>query len=208
MGLPYRGSARDRPACRAQQIEVAPPSAGDDASCALWRAAPYETTDRPHRLHPQGTKVEHDPAFTSRGVDLREAFHGSGRMGCRWTAPNPPGGFAVGGGDISGWLRSALGHVWRPPAAPRPLATLVTAPVAAGASAACAFHRLDAETWDGPGVTDVALRMHLRRAKALPLIPDLCSRRDLRLVLHPAWAPSTIRGRNAILAAATSSLSR
>jgi hypothetical protein len=83
----------------------------------------YETTRPPDTdYYPQGTKVEHDPAFIEPLASSYENAEGSGRAGLSgWTAPNTPVGSPVGGWrDVSGWFALGFSVTWGgPPAAPK-----------------------------------------------------------------------------------------
>ena len=83
----------------------------------------YETTRPPDTdYYPQGTKVEHDPAFIEPLASSYENAEGSGRAGLSgWTAPNTPVGSPVGGWrDVSGWFALGFSVNWGgPPAAPK-----------------------------------------------------------------------------------------
>ena len=83
----------------------------------------YETSKPPdHDNYPQGTKVEHDPAFVEPLAFKYETPDGSGRVGLSgWTAPNQPVGSGVGGGwrDISGWFAFGFSVTWDGPPAPK-----------------------------------------------------------------------------------------
>jgi hypothetical protein len=83
----------------------------------------YETTRPPDTdFYPQGTKVQHDPAFIEPLASEYETAEGSGRIGLSgWTAPNQPVGAAVGGWrDVSGWFALGFSVTWGgPPAAPK-----------------------------------------------------------------------------------------
>jgi hypothetical protein len=74
-------------------------------------------------FYPQGTRVEHDPAFIEPLSSTYETPTTSGRMGISgWTAPNPPVGSPEGGWrDVSGWFALGFSVTWGgPPAKPRP----------------------------------------------------------------------------------------
>jgi hypothetical protein len=83
----------------------------------------YETSKPPdHDNYPQGTKVEHDPAFVEPLSFKYETPNTSGRVGLSgWTAPNQPVGSGVGGGwrDISGWFAFGFSITWDGPPAPK-----------------------------------------------------------------------------------------
>jgi hypothetical protein len=82
----------------------------------------YETTRTPDNdFYPQGTKVEHDPAFIEPLAFKYETTTGSGRVGLSgWTAPNPPVGLAYGGWrDVSGWFSLGFSVTWDGPPAPK-----------------------------------------------------------------------------------------
>lgn len=80
----------------------------------------YETTRPPDTdFYPQGTKVEHDPAFIEPLAGTYETPNGSGRFGLSgWTAPNTPVGSPVGGWrDVSGWFAIGFSATWDGPPA-------------------------------------------------------------------------------------------
>jgi hypothetical protein len=80
----------------------------------------YETTrPRDTDYYPQGTKVEHDPAFIEPLSSKYENANGSGRIGISgWTAPNTPVGAPVGGWrDVSGWFALGFSITWDGPPA-------------------------------------------------------------------------------------------
>ena len=82
----------------------------------------YETTRPPDTdFYPQGTKVEHDPAFIEPLASRYETANGSGWVGLSgWTAPNPPIGTAVSGWrDVSGWFALGFSVTWDGPPAPK-----------------------------------------------------------------------------------------
>jgi hypothetical protein len=82
----------------------------------------YETTRPPDAdYYPQGTKVEHDPAFIEPLSSKYENANGSGRIGISgWTAPNTPVGSPVGGWrDVSGWFALGFSITWDGPPAPK-----------------------------------------------------------------------------------------
>lgn len=84
----------------------------------------YETSRPPDNdFYPQGTRVEHDPAFIEPLSSEYQTATGSGRVGLSgWTAPNPPVGSPVGGWrDVSGWFALGFSVTWGgpPAAAPR-----------------------------------------------------------------------------------------
>jgi hypothetical protein len=82
----------------------------------------YETTRPPDTdYYPQGTKVEHDPAFIEPLSSKYENANGSGRIGISgWTAPNTPVGSPVGGWrDVSGWFALGFSITWDGPPAPK-----------------------------------------------------------------------------------------
>jgi hypothetical protein len=108
----------------AQQVEVeAKPSEVEREPRVVPPPLHYETTRPPDTdYYPQGTKVEHDPAFIEPLATSYENAEGSGRIGLSgWTAPNTPVGSPVGGWrDVSGWFAIGFSVTWGgPPAAPR-----------------------------------------------------------------------------------------
>ena len=109
----------------AQQIEVDTTKRQDVEREPRVVAPPlhYETSRPPDSdFYPQGTKVEHDPAFIEPFASTYENSQGSGRVGLSgWTAPNPPVGSPVGGWrDVSGWFALGFSVTWGgPPAAPK-----------------------------------------------------------------------------------------
>ena len=83
----------------------------------------YETSRPPDNdFYPQGTKVEHDPAFIEPLAGRYETPRGSGQAGLSgWTAPNTPVGSPVGGWrDVSGWFALGFSVTWDGPPARRP----------------------------------------------------------------------------------------
>jgi hypothetical protein len=83
----------------------------------------YETSKpRDHDFYPQGTKVDHDPAFIEPLASRYETATGSGRIGLSgWTAPNQPVGSPVGGWrDVSGWFALGFSVTWGGPPAQKP----------------------------------------------------------------------------------------
>jgi hypothetical protein len=83
----------------------------------------YETTRPPDTdYYPQGTKVEHDPAFIEPLASRYEDAEGSGSIGLSgWTAPNTPVSSPnTGWRDVSGWFALGFSVTWGgPPAAPK-----------------------------------------------------------------------------------------
>ena len=81
----------------------------------------YETT-RPQDTdyYPQGTKVQHDPAFIEGLSSKYETPNTSGRVGVSgWTAPNQPVGGAAGlFHEVNGWFALGLSITWGGPPAP------------------------------------------------------------------------------------------
>ena len=83
----------------------------------------YETT-RPADTdyYPQGTLVEHDPAFIEPLASQYENAQGSGRVGFSgWTAPNTPvSSPSAGWAYNTGWFALGFSVTWGgPPAAPK-----------------------------------------------------------------------------------------
>jgi hypothetical protein len=107
----------------AQQVEI---EAGRPPAEREARVVPpplhYETTRPPDADHyPQGTKVEHDPAFIEPFAGGYQTATGSGRFGLSgWTAPNPPiGASGSGWREVNGWFALGLSVTWDgPPAKP------------------------------------------------------------------------------------------
>jgi hypothetical protein len=83
----------------------------------------YETTRPPDTdFYPQGTKVEHDPAFIQPLASTYENTQTSGRIGISgWTAPNQPVSSPnTGWRDVSGYFALGFSVTWGgPPAAPK-----------------------------------------------------------------------------------------
>jgi hypothetical protein len=108
----------------AQQVEIEAKGAPVERPARV--VAPplhYETTRPPDNdFYPQGTKVEHDPAFIEPLAGSYETPGGSGRFGLSgWTAPNPPVGSPVGGWrDVSGWFAIGFSVTWDGPPARKP----------------------------------------------------------------------------------------
>jgi len=107
----------------AQQVEIE--SGRQPAERPARVVAPplhYETTRPPDTdYYPQGTKVEHDPAFIEPLASKYETSKGSGRAGLSgWTAPNTPVGAPVGGWrDVSGWFALGFSITWDGPPGPK-----------------------------------------------------------------------------------------
>jgi hypothetical protein len=108
----------------AQQVEIE--SKGAPVERPARVVAPplhYETTRPPDTdYYPQGTKVEHDPAFIEPFASQYENAEGSGRIGLSgWTAPNTPVGSPSGGWAYNtGWFALGFSVTWGgPPAAPK-----------------------------------------------------------------------------------------
>jgi hypothetical protein len=73
----------------------------------------YETTRPPDTdYYPQGTKVEHDPAFIEPLASKYETPTGSGRVG---VSGSPVGGWR----DVSGWFALGFSITWDGPPAPK-----------------------------------------------------------------------------------------
>jgi hypothetical protein len=110
------------PAGAQVEIEATPPPA-ERPLRVIPPPLHYETSKPPdHDNYPQGTKVEHDPAFVEPLASKYETPNGSGRVGLSgWTAPNQPVGSGVGGGwrDISGWFAFGFSVTWDGPPAPK-----------------------------------------------------------------------------------------
>jgi hypothetical protein len=108
----------------AQQVDIqAKPRESERPARVVPPPLHYETTRPPDADHyPQGTKVEHDPAFIEPMASSYEDAEGSGLAGLSgWTAPNTPVGSPVGGWrDVSGWFALGFSVTWGgPPAAPK-----------------------------------------------------------------------------------------
>lgn len=107
----------------AQQVEVeAKPLVSEREPRVVPPPLHYETTRPPDTdYYPQGTKVEHDPAFIQPLASSYENAEGSGRVGVSgWTAPNTPVGSPVGGWrDVSGWFALGFSVTWGGPPAPK-----------------------------------------------------------------------------------------
>lgn len=81
----------------------------------------YETTKpQDHDYYPQGTKVQHDPAFIEPLSSEYKNASGSGRVGISgWTAPNQPLGGASGlSSEVNGWFALGFSITWGGPPAP------------------------------------------------------------------------------------------
>jgi hypothetical protein len=95
---------------------------GEPATRVVPPPLHYETTRPPDTdYYPQGTKVEHDPAFIEPLASKYENANGSGRIGVSgWTAPNTPVSGSVGGWrDVSGWFALGFSITWDGPPAPK-----------------------------------------------------------------------------------------
>ena len=107
----------------AQQVEVeAKPRVSEREPRVVAPPLHYETTRPPDTdYYPQGTKVEHDPAFIQPLASSYQNAEGSGRVGVSgWTAPNTPVGSPVGGWrDVSGWFALGFSVTWGGPPAPK-----------------------------------------------------------------------------------------
>jgi len=82
----------------------------------------YETTRPPDNdFYPEGTKVEHDPAFIEPLAARYETATGSGRYGFSgWTAPNAPiGSESTLKREVSGWFALGFSITWDGPPAPK-----------------------------------------------------------------------------------------
>jgi len=111
------------PAAAQVQIESKRPPA-ERAARVVPPPLHYETSKPPdHDFYPQGTKVEHDPAFIEPLSSKYENANGSGRIGLSgWTAPNQPVGSPVGGWrDVSGWFALGFSVTWGGPPAQKPV---------------------------------------------------------------------------------------
>jgi hypothetical protein len=107
----------------AQQVEIeSARTPADRPARVVPPPLHYETTRPPDTdYYPQGTKVEHDPAFIEPLSSKYETATGSGRVGVSgWTAPNTPVGSPVGGWrDVSGWFALGFSITWDGPPAPK-----------------------------------------------------------------------------------------
>ena len=189
----------------AQQIEVDTTKRQDVEREPRVVGAPlhYETSRPPDSdFYPQGTKVEHDPAFIEPFASTYENSQGSGRVGLRGLdGAQSAGGLSGRGLARRQWLVRArlLGHLGRPARRTEGRSpALVTAPGwPQGARAACAFtFDLDAETlWMARGVTEpVALSQGTFGVReALPASSICCTvqRSPPRSSSRPGWS-STI----------------
>jgi hypothetical protein len=104
------------------QIQATPTPAVPREARVVPPPLHYETTRPPDTdYYPQGTKVEHDPAFIEPLAGRYETANGSGRYGLSgWTAPNPPIGTpASGWRDVSGWFALGFSVTWDGPPAPK-----------------------------------------------------------------------------------------
>jgi hypothetical protein len=82
----------------------------------------YETSKPPdHDWYPQGTRVQHDPAFVEPLASKYETPTTSGRVGLSgWTAPNQPVGGAAGNWrEVSGWFALGFSITWDGPPGPK-----------------------------------------------------------------------------------------
>jgi hypothetical protein len=81
----------------------------------------YETSKPPDNdFYPEGTKVEHDPAFIEPLAARYETPSGSGRYGFSgWTAPKPPVGAKQLWQDSNGWFALGFSVTWDGPPAPK-----------------------------------------------------------------------------------------
>ncbi len=102
------------------QIQARPTAAEREA-----RVVPpplhYETTRPPDNdFYPEGTKVEHDPAFIEPMAARYETPSGSGRYGFSgWTAPKAPVGARQTWQESSGWFALGFSITWDGPPAPK-----------------------------------------------------------------------------------------
>ncbi|HEX9821295.1 MAG TPA: hypothetical protein VGD07_16965 [Methylomirabilota bacterium] len=104
----------------AQQVEIEARPPTERPARVVPPPLHYETTRPPDNdFYPQGTRVEHDPAFIEPLAGSYETPSGSGRFGLSgWTAPNPPVGSPVGGWrDVSGWFAIGFSVTWDGPPA-------------------------------------------------------------------------------------------
>jgi hypothetical protein len=112
------------PAAAQVKIESTRPPAERPQARVVPPPLHYETSRPPdHDFYPQGTKVEHDPAFIEPLSSKGEHANGSGRMGLTgWPAPNQPVGSPVGGWrDVSGWFALGFSVTWGGPPAQKPV---------------------------------------------------------------------------------------
>lgn len=107
----------------AQQVEIkaAPPPREETPPAIIPPGLHYETTrpsDADH--YPQGTRVEHDPAFIGPLSGERRSTTERGRAGLSgWTAPNTPVGAAVTGHrEVTGWFALGFTITWDGPSPP------------------------------------------------------------------------------------------
>jgi hypothetical protein len=106
----------------AQEVEIeAKPRVGARGAWSRPRCTDETTRPPDTDYYPQGTKVEHDPAFIEPLASSYENAEGSCRVGVSgWTAPNTPVGSPVGGWrDVSGWFALGFSVTWGGPPAPK-----------------------------------------------------------------------------------------
>lgn len=114
------------PPAGAQQVEIETRQPAVERPARVVPPPLHYETSRPpdNDFYPQGTRVEHDPAFIEPLAGTYETATSSGQVGLSgWTAPNQPVGSPVGGWrDVSGWFAIGFSVTWGgpPPAKPRP----------------------------------------------------------------------------------------
>jgi hypothetical protein len=116
-----QGAVPQAPPPGGVRIETAPPAPPERPARVVPPPLHYETTRPPDTdFYPQGTKVEHDPAFIEPLATRYETPTSSGRVGFSgWTAPNPPIGSPVSGWrDVSGYFALGFSITWDGPPAP------------------------------------------------------------------------------------------
>ena len=106
----------------AAQVKIESTRPPDDRAVRVLPPPLHYETSRPpdHDFYPQGTKVEHDPAFIEPLTSKYSTPTSTGRVGVSgWTAPNQPVGSPVGGWrDVSGWFALGFSITWGGPPPP------------------------------------------------------------------------------------------
>ena len=117
-----QGAVPQAPQPGGVQIQPSAPPPSEREARVVPPPLHYETTRPPDTdFYPQGTKVEHDPAFIEPAAARYQTANSSGRYGFSgWTAPNPPIGSAQSGWrDSSGWFALGFSVTWDGPPAPK-----------------------------------------------------------------------------------------
>jgi hypothetical protein len=104
----------------AQQVEIhAPAPAREAGRPEVIAPGLHDQVTRPSDsdYYPQGTRVQHDPAFIVPFTATWQTPTSSGRVGLSgWTAPNPPVGSPVSGHrEVIGWFALGFSVTWDGP---------------------------------------------------------------------------------------------